>query len=306
MQIQRHNWLRDIAKIVYWFPVRWLFLALPFSAVRRLSKIVGGVDHLLSTRGRRARMVTGLSRVFGEGRSWAIMRENLQQYCRCMMEFTKYPQITPGNIDRIVTFAGLDRLDDALRGGKGVVLVTAHFVGKQILQVGLGHKGYKINQINYNLPPDELSFIQRVVGQRQRMRIEERIPARFIPADGYMREVFRCLQSNEIMIVTGDGSGLKDRMSKSFVRIPFFDTEALFPRSPVAMARKTGATLVPAFVVRDGARHRIVIESPLEVAGHSDDDIVRSYARVLEEYIRRYPELWEFWEEFMPGHLIPA
>jgi KDO2-lipid IV(A) lauroyltransferase len=58
------------------------------------------------------------------------------------------------------------------------------------------------------------------------------------------------------------------------------------------LSRTTGAPILPAFVVRDGASYLGIVEPSFVVAG---DDLGPYAARVsgaLERVIRRYPDQW--------------
>jgi hypothetical protein len=57
-------------------------------------------------------------------------------------------------------------------------------------------------------------------------------------------------------------------------------------------------------VIRDRIKHKIVIEPAIEINSKSNEDAFEEFVKILEKYIRQYPSLWEFWEEFEEGVLI--
>lgn len=307
--IADRNVAKDLGRIAFWYPLRWAVLRLRFKAVYEIGGILGRLDLVLSGRRRTERMAAHLERTLGCSDSEArrLVRANLQNHIRNVLEFIKYPQLSAANLAPVVTIIGREHLDQALGHGRGVVLCTAHFGAKQMLQVALGHSGYRINQINYYKPDTELTWVQRHVGQRLRQEIEKKIPAAFVSAVGSLRPVFRCLQDNAVVIVTADGSGVPEHIAKPHQVVDFLGRRMFMPTGPVALARRTGAALVPAFVFRDGHRHRVVIEPAVALpAGTPEADGVAQLARIIERVVRTAPELWEFWEEFEEGHLIPA
>ena len=297
------NLVKDACRILFWYPLRWLVQALPFGALYAAGGWLGRADFFLSGRGRIARMERNLAGALRCDRRAArrILLQNLQGHVCDMLEFMKYPQINPSNVRRRVSLEGAEHLDAALRSGRGVLLCTAHFGAKQMLQVGLGHAGYRVNQINYHLEGDALSWVQKNVAQRQRIRIEQRIPCRFLSAKAFLGPAFRCLKAGEVLIVAADGAGRKEDMDDSFRPYPFLGRTMRFPTNYVSLAQRTGAALVPAFAVREGARHRVVIHPPLDAGG---GDAVAQYVQLLETYVRKHPDLWEFWEEFEEGELL--
>jgi KDO2-lipid IV(A) lauroyltransferase len=307
--IDHRSVVKDLGRILFWYPLRWIVLLLPFKAVHGIGGMLGRLDVVLSGRQRTARMAAHLERTLGctDSEARRLVCANLQNHIRNVLEFIKYPQLNAANLARVVTILGREHLDQALLQGRGIVLCTAHFGAKQMLQVALGHSGYRINQINYYKPDTELSWIQRHVGQRLRHEIEKKIPAVFVSAVGSLRPVFRCLRDNEVVIVTGDGSGVPEHITKSHPVVDFLGRKMFMPTGPVTLARRTGAALVPAFVFRHGHRHRVVIEPAVAVPAEAPEaDGVAQLARTIERVVRTAPELWEFWEEFEEGHLIPA
>jgi KDO2-lipid IV(A) lauroyltransferase len=273
---------------------------MPLNLVSLIGGWLGDLDYRISSPKRIARMSGNISSALGVTAQDArrIVRQNLKIHMLNNLELMKYPKVTKAKIDDLVTFEHLDRLDCALQKGKGVILMTAHFGAKQLLQIALGLHGYPTNQIHYHMRSDELTFIQKHVAQRQRMRIEAQIPINFISAKGFLRSAFKCLQDNQVLIMAGDGVGLKQYMDKSYHSFEIFNKLMLFPIGPVAMARRTGAALLPVFVVRKKIGHRIVFETPLRLVERQETEAIATYVKLLELYIRQYPWQWEFWEEF--------
>ncbi len=282
---------------------------MPFSSLYWLGGIFGYMDYFLSGSKRIKRMLSNISATFPTREKKElrrIIRNNLQEHCRNVLELIKYPQLNPNNIGEIVSFQGLEFLDRELAKGKGVILATSHFGAKQLLPLGLGLSGYKINQIFYHMHRDELTFIQKYISQRQRKKIEKQIPAKFISADGFLRSTYDCLKQNQTLIIAGDGIGLTKHMGKGYAPFDFLGKEMLFPQNIASLAKRTGASIVVAFVVREEKKHRIIIEPALGTNGETNGEIFEQFVRRLEKYVRQYPFLWEFWEEFEEGNLLTA
>ena len=129
---------------------------------------------------------------------------------------------------------------------------------------------------------------------------------KFISSKGYLGSAVKKLKKNEILIIAGDGIGLKQHMDKSYHSFNFLGRTMLFPTGSIAMAKLTGSPILPIFAIRDKHRHRIIIEPPLDMKDRNNFEIQKQYIRILERYIRTYPALWEFWEEFEPGILIDS
>ncbi len=281
---------------------------MPFSIVFWIGKVLGEIDYLLSGTKRIEKMVRNISQVFNtdEKKSKSVVKKNLHNHCRNILEFIKYPQLNQNNITNFLSIEGIGVLDKELEKGKGVILATAHFGAKQLLQVGLGLRGYSLNQIHYHMTAKELTFIQKKVSQRLRMKIEEKIPAEFISIKSFMRSAYSCLMKNQILVVAGDGIGLPEHMNKGYSSFSFLGKDVYFPSNILNLAKRTGASVVPAFVIREREMHKIIIEPAIKSDLKSIEDIFKEFVEIFEKYVHQYPCLWEFWEEFEEGNLIVA
>lgn len=307
--IPHRNLIKDIGRIIFWFPVKWCVRLLPFSSVYWIGGMLGWVDfHVMARRHRVRRMCATVANVLDKTEEEArhIIRVNFQNHGRNVLELMKYPTLSWQNLTCFVRFKGLEQVDRALQQGTGVILLTAHFGAKQLLQVALGMKEYQLNQIYYHVDEENLSYIQKHISQKQRMNIEARLPVKFISAKSFLRPVFRCLKNNEILVLTGDGAGIKALMDDSYRPFPFLGKTMLFPTNAVSLAQRTGACLIPVFAVRDQQRHTIMFEPPLQIAEIPAEQAMQEFIAVLDRYIRRYPAEWEFWEHFEEGFLLKA
>jgi len=103
----------------------------------------------------------------------------------------------------------------------------------------------------------------------------------------------RCLKRNEILGILPDVDTRADG-----VFVDFFGRSAYTPIGPAAIALKTQASIVPAFIIRQpGDFHRVVIEKPLQlqITGQKDVDIqvnTQLFTKAIESYVRRYPTQW--------------
>ncbi len=107
------------------------------------------------------------------------------------------------------------------------------------------------------------------------------------------------LGKNGILALVGDrdffGNGLD---------LPFFGKTVKIPRGPAAFSLRTGAPIVPGFLVRekDGS-YRFVLEQPIyPPEGLPREEAVnrmtRECAEVMSRYIRIYPTQWYLFQEF--------
>jgi KDO2-lipid IV(A) lauroyltransferase len=108
-----------------------------------------------------------------------------------------------------------------------------------------------------------------------------------------LRAILEALRRNSICIALVDQDTGKDG-----VFVPFFNKPAWTQSGSARIAMKTGAALVPAFMVRGAAGlFEAHVEPEIEVSqtGDAERDVletVRRYTAVVETYVRDYPDQW--------------
>jgi len=197
----------------------------------------------------------------------------------------RIPRLNSENLHRLVIFDERQNIDDALKAGKGVIILTAHFGNWELLAAGLCLSGYKTSYIVRPLRSRQLDALLN--------GIREGTGGTPIPRGASIRNALKCLKRNELLMILPD---IDTKVDGVFV--DFFGRPAFSPRGPVSIALRTGAALVPAHIVRQrDDKHIIVVEKALELelTGDLEEDIRVNTARIvkiLESYIRKYPEQW--------------
>ena len=219
-----------------------------------------------------------------------LVRCAFQNIGKNLMEFMQLPRMSPETIHQLVTFEGREHIDRALVQGRGAIILTAHFGNWELLGARILASGYTIRGITRQLRSKRLDAI--VSSHR------EKVGWQGIDRDGSVREVLRCLKRNELVAILAD---VDTRTRGIFV--DFFGSPAYTPYGPVAFALKTGAAILPTFIVRQpDDSHRAVVEAPLPLrqTGDREQDLLvntQCFTKVIESYIRRYPEQWIWMHE---------
>lgn len=303
--IIKESFLRDIGRLIIWFPLRWACLILPVPLVLHLFKFMGDI-HFLFGRRKKMELKKNISIAFNdrlrEKEIDNIVRRCLENYYSHQLLIFLFPRLNKNIIQKMVSIEGLDHLNQALKQGKGCILVHGHFGLFQLPLVTLGLLGYQMNQIT--LPVDEgLSYIGSKVAFKYRMRCEAKIPAKLIPAQTFLRPVFSALKNNEVVMITGDGAGGVN-VSGKVVTLNFFNHNYPFPSGPVSLSLKTGASILPVFIFKKSiCCYKIMIGESLCPKRNSKNNSelregMEKFVKLLESNIRKYPCHWRFWDEF--------
>lgn len=294
--------LRDILRLFVWFPFRWLVGILPIDWGFYLFRLMGDL-HFYIGRGKKKIISENIRYRLNTDNSTVkhIVKRNFENHYLDRLHIFLYSRLTTREkIEKYVYFENIELLEKELKKGKGVLLVQSHFGPVQITLLALALYGDSPIQIGY--PSDRgLSWIGRRVAYKYRLKYEEMLPAPIIPADRYLGMVYKRLLSNGVVLTTGDGAGGGVFLGehKTF---KFLGTERIFPLGPATWAIRTGAAFVPTFIITENYnKFRIVFEPPVEgIYNDVEKDrvyITEKFISIIEDYIKKYPYYWHFWDE---------
>jgi lauroyl/myristoyl acyltransferase len=297
--IVSESMLRDMMRLLIWYPIRWLLYALPLRSGINLINFLGTIDTCTFS-GKKKMIMRKVTEVFPEkDETWTseVVKTYIRNHYMNQLQIMLFPKMRLSNIDKIHFFEGLDRLDNALKKGKGCILIHPHFGPTQLPLHILGIKGYNMMQLGY-LTDDGLSYIGKNVAFKLRTKLESKIKARIVQADSFLRPLFQCLKSNGVLMMTGDGAGGKKFIGR-YKPFPFCNGTYLFSMGAATLAAKTGAPMMPVFITMEGNRYKTNIEPPIYVK-NDDEDIYKAtfhFVKTFESYLKKNPGFWHFWDE---------
>jgi KDO2-lipid IV(A) lauroyltransferase len=200
---------------------------------------------------------------------------------------TIYTAAVPLFMKRI-EITGREYLDAALAKGNGVIALGSHMGAFTILGLRLAMEGYPFNIITNvgNFPKiwKRLEYYQRRLGQRP-------FPPK--PATASIKKSLNCLRRNEILYLIAD-----EQQIIGGIPVPFFGRTAYTPPGPAIFSLRTGAPILPMFVVRErGTPKTLFIEHPIEIERTFDERkdtelLTAKLTKAIEHSIRQYPEQW--------------
>ncbi|HZU14117.1 MAG TPA: hypothetical protein VFB58_14850 [Chloroflexota bacterium] len=184
-------------------------------------------------------------------------------------------------VDRV---EGWEHVEQAMRQGRGMILVPLHLGNYELVGQILIARGYRLTIPVERLRPARLfTFL---------MSIRTGKGFRAVPVDHAPRELVKALRAGEIVGIMGD------RVSRGKgIRVIMFGRETALPRSAVSLARRTGAPLHVAFGARSGDGFVGHISDPVPMARSADpqaDDRenAQRLADAMQPYIAAFPDQW--------------
>lgn len=245
-------------------------------------------------RSERRHITSNLKRVLNNSDDQTLINTYIKHifrnFAKYLVDFFRFPKLTKSYLMEHIQVSGKENMDKARSKGKGVILLSAHLgnwelgaaviasLGYPLYAVALSHKDVKINNffVNHRSMAD----------------------VKTIPIGMQIKNCFTILKQNKILAIIGDRD-----FTESGLETEFFGKKTLIPKGPAVFSLRTGAPIVPTFMIRkeDGA-FRIVMEAPIDYkpTGNEDRDIkeiMRRYLSVIEEYVKMYPDQWYMFRE---------
>jgi KDO2-lipid IV(A) lauroyltransferase len=204
-----------------------------------------------------------------------------------LVEFCRMARYTRENTRGWIRTEGLENYVAAQARGKGVLVLTGH----------LG--AWELSSFYHSLMGYPMGMLIRRLDNRK--------------LDEYVNRI-RCMHGNFVLSKDDFGRGLLTAMHEGAavgmlidtnmtpprgVFVKFFGLDACTGTGLAHVARKTGAAVVPGFMVWEESERKYVLRFGKEVEIPRTDDAAadilegtRRATAVLEEWIRRYPDQW--------------
>jgi Kdo2-lipid IVA lauroyltransferase/acyltransferase len=294
--------IREVAE----FSVVWLFVRGLRLLPRRLARAVGAAIGACAFYGlgRLRRVgVRNLELAFPEkteAEREGILRSVYRNLGYLLAEFCKMPDYTPGITSEFIRYEGLEHYVRARDKGRGVLVLTGHLGAWELSSFYHSLMGMPMGMVIRRLDnPLVDGFVNRI-----RCLHGNRV----IHKDDFARRLIASMRAGETVGILMD----TNMTPPQGVFVPFFGTLACTASGMARIAAKTGAAVVPGFLLWEESERRYVLRFGEELqVRHTDDaegDAVANTAAFtaeMERYIRQYPEQWLWmhrrWKTRPPG-----
>ncbi|MBI2985422.1 MAG: lysophospholipid acyltransferase family protein [Deltaproteobacteria bacterium] len=298
-----HQLLARLACIGIWLTMELGRLAVrivPRRFLHSFSEGVAGLGFYLFRRFRR-RSIHNLNLALGERLDareiTRVVQISLRNFFRDFIELGCALEASPGKIREEIPLRGREHLEAALAKGKGVIALSAHLGNFFLVGTRLALEGFPTHVLVNQ--PQNGPFAQLM--DRYRLKVwQKTIHAR--PRREASRQLLQVLRNNEVAIVIAD-----EYRSGSGVYVPFFGRTVLARRGPATLALRTGAAVVPTYMIRDSAgRLNLVVEPEMELSRSrgTRTEVKENTLRItqwLERVVQSYPDQWNWmnihWQE---------
>jgi len=275
--------------------IRWIINHLPYPIFRIFTPLFVIIGRPLIKRKKQI-VLENLHTAFGNEKTEQEINHILNRYFDNMgfgMIELIYFLDRPEKIVEMVTIESKERLDEALSKGQGAILLSAHFGDFILMYLRMALAGYKINCIMRRMKDAQFEeYISDYLNKNGVQKIYA-LPHRQCVVHSLKR-----LHDNQVLFILLDQNYGEDGR----VFVDFFGQPAATATGPIVFSYRSGAPILPIFIVRDGpgGKHKIIIDPPVQLESAEDEQSrlihnTSQLTKIIEEYIRRYPYEWGGW-----------
>ena len=205
--------------------------------------------------------------------------------------------------DTCVSSEGMSALDEGLAKGKGLLVVTGHLGGVELIPLYLGANNYPVTMVvRFSTP------------RLRKISVEQahKFGVRVIDGDltpNIMKAIFENLKENRIVITQCDEIDEWRPCRKD--KIFFLGKQTFLDRTLNVLCKRTAASVVFGFMHREGGqRYKFMATSLEEMSRQFQRSVDTSLGAVilkfLERYIYMYPEEWYQWKKYAQIETVPS
>jgi len=282
--------IRDSMEIALYRAADGLIKRVPLETSQR---VVSGLGRrIFDAQGKNARWALANIRVaypsWTEEQRLELGRESYAHFGLNAIDYLRSSHWTDEEVLERCPLEGLEHVEKAVSKGKGCLLLTLHIgaweVGVQAIALGLArHKPVVVGR-----PMRNQALYERITSTRRRGGAE------LIDRRRAATQILRALRGGRPVGVLLDQYSRRSRG----VFVPLFGARCSTSAGVATLALRTGAPVVPCYVLRSGPdRHRGIFapELEIELSGDRKKDIeiaTAAYNVALEKIIRANPEQW--------------
>ncbi|MCS6804299.1 MAG: lysophospholipid acyltransferase family protein [Acidobacteriota bacterium] len=216
-----------------------------------------------------------------------VLRGAFRNLGRLLGEFSQFPKLTPANVSEIVEYDGLEHYQQASAQARGVLILTAHIGAWELSSFAHALFGYPMYVLARRLDNPRLDRLIERYRRSSGVLVVNKTDS--------VRHVLQALRRGATVGILLD----LNTQPHEGIFCDFFGRPACTSPIMAMLARRTGAPVVPGYLIWDEQRkkHRLHFEPPvpLQTTDDAQRDIQLNTTRfnqVIEQIIRRHPDQW--------------
>ena len=291
---KKQNNLAGLAEYIVVVVLLRILALLPYRIASDTGGYIGRLGYLLDKRHRNVAL-ENLARAFprrGKEDIARIAQKVFENLGRSVAEFVHIASHPPDSIKRMlnkwVIIEGQDYVNNAIMNNKGLIYLGAHFGNWELLGQVLSTNKCAFNVI---ARPIDNHRLNRII-----ISLRSVLGAKVLSKKGVLRDTLRVLKKGGAVGILLDQNSSKEEG----VFVDYFGQPAATNKGLALIAMKSGASVIPVFIVReDTYRHRVFYLPEIEIkrTDNLESDVLtytQEFTSIIESFVRDHPEQW-FW-----------
>lgn len=215
-----------------------------------------------------------------------LVRASFINMAHNVLDILAMPMLNEQNLSDYIEIDHLERMEEALAEGRGVVVLTGHIGCWEWLSAAFTLNGMPVSAIAK--PQPNIQYTRVLDDLRATIHVEI-----FSRGTSELLAAARALKSGRILGFLADQDG-----GPGGAFIDFFGRPAATPLGPAVFSRKFKSPVLPAFILRQpGGKHKVVIGEIMRCpkTGDTDRDLYEftvQMTAIVERIIRENPTQW--------------
>ncbi len=283
--------MKDRIYLLLFNTFRWIVLHTPRKIESFFIKGLARLIYLLDAKHRhiaRVNLDLAFEDKMSDAKKRDIVKKTYENLLFNLADFVRNQGISEEELFKKVRFENEEIVEEAKRGGRPIVFITAHYGNWELLPLATAAKFGPLTGVGRPLDSKVMDEILRK--NREQFDIE------VVPKKGAMRELLKALKKGRSVGLLVD----QNTAENEGVLISFFGKEARHTPAAALLAMRTDALIVPAFITtEDHRQYTITYYPPLTFPKEGEKEerlrkCVQAQADITEKVIREKPDEW-FW-----------
>ncbi len=281
--------MREALEYAFAWTLLRLIGSLPRGASRRVGAALGAVTWWVLPKLRRAGL-RNLELAYPDmapADREQLLRREFRYLGWQLGEFSQMPRYTRENTRDLIRYEGLDHYLKARERGQGVLIVTGHLGAWELSSFWHSLMGYPMTMVIRRLDNPRVDKLVNDIRCLHGNRV--------VHKDDFARGLLQAMRRGDTVGILMD----TNMTPPQGVFVPFFGVPACTASGLARVAMRTGAAVLPGFLVWDAEEQKYVLHFGEEIAlaatGDDEQDVLTNTAQftaAIEGFIRRYPDQW--------------
>jgi len=268
-----------------------ILLALPYSLQKMFIVFLAKIASLIDTKRKKIIKANLDLSIKGE-----ISKETYQEvlnHCHknlglVLLQVLRSSRLSIEDLGKSVSFENRHYIDDAIKEGKKIIIVSAHYGNWELGATAVGALIHPITSIHKKMNDDYFD--------KYLLRSRTKFNMTMIEKKGAIRHLVKAIKNNEIITMMID----QNVNPKDGIYVDFLGAKATQSAAPAFLARKFDALIIPILINTTPEKENIItVFEPIITAktDNEEKDILEStqaQADLLAKVVREHPKPW-FW-----------